>query len=80
MDQQGSPCYDSLKWLSGIYDNKVNSVGQMDSKKLAALVLLYVFIIGFPASPFHSNTLELLQKKIAKKITNKRFYDNTQFV
>ena len=51
MDQQGSPCYDSLKWLSGRYDSKMNSVGQLDGKKLAASALLYVFIIGFPASP-----------------------------
>ena len=29
----------------------MNSVGQLDGKKLAASVLLYVFIIGFPASP-----------------------------
>jgi hypothetical protein len=29
----------------------VNSVGQLDGKKLAALVQLYVFILGFPASP-----------------------------
>ena len=51
MNQQGSPCYDRLKWLSERYDSKVNSVGQLDGKKLAASVLLYVFIIGFPASP-----------------------------
>ena len=52
MDQQGSPCYHSLKWLSGRYDSKVNFDGLLDGKKLAASVLLYVFIIGFPASPF----------------------------
>ena len=52
MDQQGSPCYRSLKWRSERYDSKVNSVGQLDGKKLAASVLLYVFIIVFPAPPF----------------------------
>jgi hypothetical protein len=51
MDQQGSPCYGSCKWLSERYDSKVTSVGQLDSKKLAASVLLYVFIIGIPAFP-----------------------------
>ena len=44
--------YHSLKWMSRRYDSKVNSVGQLDGKKLAASVLLCVFIIGFPASPF----------------------------
>ena len=29
----------------------MNSVGQLDGEKLAASVLLYVFIIGLPASP-----------------------------
>ena len=50
LNLQGSPCYGSLKWLPGRYDNKVNSVGQLDAKKLAALVLVYDFILGFPAS------------------------------
>ena len=30
----------------------MNFVGQLNAKKLAALVLLYVFIIGFPTSLF----------------------------
>ena len=38
--------------MSGIYDSKMNSVAQLDVEKLAALVSLYVFNIGFPASPF----------------------------
>ena len=50
MEQQDSPCYGSLKWLSGRYDSKVNYVGQLDAKRVAAFVLLYLFIIGFPAS------------------------------
>ena len=50
MDQQGSPCYGSLKQLSGSYDSKVNFIGQLDAEKLAASVLLYVFNIGIPAS------------------------------
>ena len=37
----------------------MNSVGQLDSKKLAALALLYVFIIGFPASPFREKKRDL---------------------
>ena len=52
MDHQGSPCYCSLKWLSESYDSKVNSVGQLDGKKLAASVLVYVFNLGFPPSLF----------------------------
>ena len=51
INQQGSPCYGSLEWLSERYDSKVNSVSQLDDNKLATSVLLYVFIIGFPASP-----------------------------
>ena len=52
MDQQGSPAYCSLKWLSENDDSKVNSVDQLDANKLMAFVLLYVFNIGFPASLF----------------------------
>ena len=55
MDQQGSPAYCSLKWLSENDDSKVNSVDQLDANKLVAFVLLYVFNIGFPASLFFLN-------------------------
>ena len=52
MDQQGSPAYCSLKWLSENDDSKVNSVDQLDANKLVAFVFLFVFNIGFPNSLF----------------------------
>ena len=52
MGQQGSPCYDNFKLLARAYDSKVSPVGPLIAEKLAASVLLYVFIIGFPASLF----------------------------
>ena len=57
MYQQGSHCYCSLNQLSGSYDSEVNSVGQLDAKKLAASVVLYVFNIVFPAFLFITDYL-----------------------
>ena len=51
MDHQDSPCHGSLKWMSESFDSKVNSIGQLDAKKLAETGFSpYVFSIGFPAS------------------------------
>ena len=50
INQQGSHCCASLKWLSGRYDSKVNTVGPLDAENFATAILLYVFNIGFPAS------------------------------
>ena len=74
MDQQGSPCYGSLKWLSESYDIKVNFVGQLDAKKLVASVLLYVFNVGFPASllPKKKSSFSLKIFQIAWFIKNLR--------
>ena len=38
--------------VSGIYDSKVNPVGQLETDKLGATVLLYVFNIGLPVTVF----------------------------
>ena len=65
IDQQGSPCCGSLKWLSGRYDSKVNLVDPLDAEKLAEAGFLYVFNIGFPASLLCSIKLGHLQMQSA---------------
>ena len=61
-NQQGSNYYGSLKGLSGRYDSQVNSVGQLDAKKLATSDLLYLFILGFVASLLHTrNIIQIFQ-------------------
>ena len=62
--------------MSRCYDSQVNSVGHLDAEKWATLVFLYVFIIGFPASPFgkfanklhEGGTLMGLKGNIKKKV------------
>ena len=55
MKKTGSSCCGSLEGLSGRYVSRVNTVGPLDLEKLAAVVLLYVFYIAFPASLSRAN-------------------------
>ena len=52
MDQQVSPCYHSFLTVAQTYDSKVTPIGALHAEKIAEAVLLYVFRITFPASPF----------------------------
>ena len=49
-------CCCSFEWLSLSYGSKNTPVGQKDAEEIAKAVLLYVFRIAFPASPFAFNS------------------------
>ena len=52
MNQQGSPCCFNFLAVTSSYHSKVNLVGALDAEKVAAAVLLYVLLMGFPTSLF----------------------------
>ena len=52
MDQKVSPCYHNFLTVTQSYDSKVTPISALYAEKIAEAVLLYVFIITFPVSPY----------------------------
>ena len=57
MNQKVSPCYHRLPTVTHKYYSKVTPIAALYAEKYAEALLLYVFIIAFPASLFFADHL-----------------------